>query len=99
MNLGVFRASDIVERVEGWRPKAADEGTHGHGKHGKPMGTLSVDDVVSTKLIKTCGVENRQQRHFQKRAIKRYIIQLTRIIVRRNSRIMSLKRARKRSCL
>ena len=53
MHLGVLWPSDIVERVEGRRPKAADERAHRHGKqvcrgnwrddkHGKPMGTMSV---------------------------------------------------------
>ena len=66
MQLGVYWPPDIVEREEGWRPKAA---THRHGKHvfrgirrddrhGKPMETMSVDDVDSTKLIKTSENEN-----------------------------------------
>ena len=54
----------------GLAPKAADERTHRHGqqvfrgiwrdeRHGKPMGTMSVDDVDSAKLIKTSEVENK----------------------------------------
>ena len=69
MHPGVFWPSEIVERVEGWRPKAAGERTHSHGvqlfrgirrddKRGKPMGTMNVDDVHSTKFIKTSEVEN-----------------------------------------
>ena len=69
MHLGVFCPSVFVERVEGWRPEVADERTNRHGKqvfrgisrddkHGKPMGTMSVDDVGSTKLISTSEVEN-----------------------------------------
>ena len=49
MHLRVFGPSNVVEKVEGWRDKAADEKTHKHGKHvlrdtwrddkhGKPMG-------------------------------------------------------------
>ena len=55
MHLGVFWPSDIVEWVEGWRPKAADERTH---RHGKPMGTMSADDVESTKIITSPEVES-----------------------------------------
>ena len=50
MHFGVIWPSDIVERVEGRRPKAADERTHWHDeqvfrgiwrddKHGKAMET------------------------------------------------------------
>ena len=55
-------------------PKAADERTHRHGKQvyrgirrddklGKPMETMRVDDVDSTKLIKTSEVENSNSTH------------------------------------
>ena len=61
MQLGVFWPSDIVERVKGW--------THSHGmqefcgiwrddEHGNPMGTMSGDDVDSTKLITASEVDN-----------------------------------------
>ena len=59
MHLGVFWPCNVVERVEGWRPKATDERTH---KPGKPMGTMSVDDVDSTKLVETSEVRTVMKR-------------------------------------
>ena len=109
MHLRVCWPSDIVERVEGWRPKATDENTHRHGKqvfrgiwrddkHGKPIVTMSVDDADSTKLIKLIKTSELENSKSTFRAIKRYIFSQSGIL-RRNSRIMNLNTARKRSCL
>ena len=47
MHLGVSWPFGTVERVEVWRPKAADGRTH---RHGKPMVTTSADGVGSSRL-------------------------------------------------
>ena len=89
MHHEVFWPSDIVERVDGWRPKAADERTHRHGtqvfcgiwrddRHGKPMGTMSVD-VDSTKLIKTSEVGNSNSSLWKKGAHEETHVQLARV--------------------
>ena len=64
MHLGLFGPPDIVDRVEGWRQKAADERTRRNGKQvfrgswrdDKPVEMMIGDDVDSTKLTKTCEV-------------------------------------------
>ena len=79
MHLGVLRG------VGEWRPKAADERMHRHGKqefrgtcrddtHGKPMGTMNAGYVGSTKLIKTSEVGNSNSNfRKKKKAIERYM--------------------------
>ena len=65
-HLGVFQRP-MSCRV-GWPPKAADERTQ---RRSKPMRTMSVDDVVLTKLVNSSEVAN-SNKYFQKKWQLRY---------------------------